>query len=114
MAMRLPLWQKAWPSAVGRLFGLDKGTLCSWLLRLSAHCENVLSYFFRNLHLSECQLDELWAFVYKKEDHLASIEQLLGGYSAAWVWSACSPIFKLGPAWLAGKPWLLLASRIIL
>ena len=57
--------------ATGRLLHLDKDTVCYWLPRLGRHCERVMSYFFRNLHLSECQLDELWTFLFKKEDHLA-------------------------------------------
>lgn len=62
-----------------------------------------MSYFFRDLHLSECQLDELWTFVYKKADQLDPVEQLLSVYGDAWVWIAFSPVFKIGPAWLVGK-----------
>ena len=64
--------------ATGRLFAIDKDTLCRWLLLLSAHCQGVMSYFFRDLHLNECQLDELWTFIYKKEEHLNPLEQVLG------------------------------------
>jgi len=99
--------------AVERLFGLDKDTLCSWLPRLGEHCENVMSYFFRDLHLSECQLDELWTFVYKKEDQLDPIEQLLSVYGDAWVWIAFSPVFKIVPAWLVGKRTLRDARKLI-
>jgi len=99
--------------AVGRLFGLDKDTLCSWLPRLGEHCENVMSYFFHDLHLNECQLDELWTFVYKKEDHLEPIEQLRSVYGDAWVWIAFSPVFKLVPAWLVGKRTLRDARKLI-
>ena len=63
--------------AVGRLLGLDQDTWCHWLPRLGAHGENVMNYFFRYRHLNECQLDELWTFVYNKEDQLDPIEQLL-------------------------------------
>ena len=49
--------------ATARLFDLDKDTLCGWLPRLSAHCQGVMSYLFRDLHLHECQLDELWTFI---------------------------------------------------
>ena len=99
--------------AVGRLFGLDKDTLCNWLPRLGEHCEDVMSYFFRDLHLSECQLDELWTFVYKKEAQLDPIEQLLSVYGDAWVWIAFSPVCKLVPAWLVGKRTLRDARKLI-
>lgn len=89
--------------AAGRMFGLDKDTVGSWLPLLGEHCENVMSYFFRDLHLNECQLDELWTFVYKKEDRLDPVEQLLNVYGDTWVWIAFSPVCKLVPAWLVGK-----------
>ncbi len=37
----------------GRLLSVDKDTVCHWLPRLSEHCTRMMSYFFRNLHLSE-------------------------------------------------------------
>ena len=54
--------------ADGRLFAIDKDTLCRWLLLLSAHCQGVMSYFFRDLHLNECFSlgTELWTFIYKE------------------------------------------------
>jgi len=29
-----------------------------------------MNHFFRSLHLHECQLDEVWTFIYKKDAHL--------------------------------------------
>jgi hypothetical protein len=95
------------------LLTLDKDTVCGWLPRLGEHCNRVMSYFFRNLHLSECQLDELWTFIYKKEDRLTPLEQLLGVYGDTWVWIAFSPVFKLVPAWVIGKRTLRDARRLI-
>lgn len=99
--------------AVGRLFTLDKDTLCGWLPLLGEHCNNVMSYFFRDLHLSECQLDELWTFIYKKEEHLDPLEQLLDVYGDTWVWIAFSPVFKLVPAWVVGKRTTQDARRLV-
>ena len=42
-----------------------------------------MNYFFRNLHLAECQLDELWTFIYKKEAHLTPVEKLQAVYGDA-------------------------------
>jgi IS1 family transposase len=99
--------------ATGRLLGLDKDTVCQWLPRLGRHCERVMSYFFRNLHLSECQLDELWTFIFKKEDQLTSLEKLLGIYGDAWVWVAFSPVCKLVPSWVVGKRTLPNARKLV-
>ena len=51
---------------VGRNIECDKDTVSHWLPRVGRHCLRLIHYFFRNLHLTECQLDELWTFVYKK------------------------------------------------
>jgi IS1 family transposase/transposase-like protein len=99
--------------ATGRLFTLDKDTVCAWLPALSEHCHGVMNYFFRDLHLNECQLDELWTFIYKKEEHLDPVEQLLGHYGDAWVWIAFSPVFKLVPAWHVGARTLRDARKLI-
>ena len=99
--------------ATARLLGLDKDTVCHWLPRLGAHCNRGMSYFFRDLHLSECQLDELWTFIFKKEDQLTPLDELLGIYGDAWVWIAFSPVCKLVPAWVVGKRTLPNARKLV-
>ena len=99
--------------ATGRLIETDKDTVQHWLPILSQHCGNLMNYFFRNLHLTECQLDELWTFIYKKEAHLTALEQLQEIYGDAWVWIAFSPVCKLVPAWVIGKRTLPHARRLV-
>jgi IS1 family transposase len=99
--------------ATGRLLGVDKDTVNRWLPVLGEHCQSVMNYFFRNLHLHECQLDELWTFIHKKEDHLTPLEKLQALYGDAWVWIAFSPVHKLVPAWVVGKRTLPYARRLI-
>lgn len=53
--------------ATGRLLEVEKDTSCQWVPRLGHHCLRVMAYFFRNVHITECQLDELWTVVGKKE-----------------------------------------------
>jgi IS1 family transposase len=72
-----------------------------------------MNYFFRNLHLHECQLDELWTFIDKKEAHLTPLEKLREVKGDAWVWIAFSPVCKLVPAWVVGKRTLRHARRLI-
>src|SRR4030095_7637950 len=83
--------------ATGRLLDVDKDTVNHWLPVLGRHSQSVMNYFFRNLHLCECQLDELWTFVAKKEDRLTPLEKLATVYGDAWVWIAFSPVCKLVP-----------------
>ena len=99
--------------ATGRLLGVDKDTVNHWLPALGRHCQGVMNYFFRNLHLCECQLDELWTFIVKKEDHLTPLEKLATIYGDAWVWIAFSPVCKLVPAWVVGKRSLRAARRLV-
>jgi IS1 family transposase len=63
----------------------------------------VTTYLFDNLHISECQLDELWSFVRKKEARLTPVEKLFTLYGDAWVWTAFAPEWRLVPAFVVGK-----------
>jgi hypothetical protein len=51
----------------GRIVDVDKDTVCAWLERAGRPCRAVTSYLFDTLHITECQVDELWSFVRKKE-----------------------------------------------
>ncbi len=99
--------------ATGRLVSVDKDTVNHWLPVLGQHCQGVMNYFFRNLHLHECQLDELWTFIHKKEGHLTPLEKLAEVYGDAWVWIAFSPVYKVVPAWVVGKRTLRSARRLL-
>ena len=87
----------------GRIVDVDKDTVCAWLDRVGRHCRAVTAYLFHNLHITECQLDELWSFVHKKEAHLSSLEKIRMLYGDAWVWIAFAPEWRLVPAFVIGK-----------
>jgi IS1 family transposase/transposase-like protein len=89
--------------AAARILEVDKDTVNQWLRRLGPHGAEIMAYHFRHLHLTECQLDELWTFVKKKEGHLTPLEHMLDIYGDTWVWIAFAPITKVVPAWVAGK-----------
>lgn len=99
--------------ATGRLLDVDKDTVNPWLPVLGRHCQHVMTYVFRNLHLHECQLDELWTFISKKAAQLTPLEKLAEVYGDAWVWMAFSPRYKLVPAWVVGKRTLRHARRLV-
>ena len=86
-----------------RIVDVDKDSVADWLDQAAFHCMVVTRYFFRNLHITECQLDELWGFVPKKEDNLEPIERILTEYGDAWVWTCFTPAQKLIPAFVVGK-----------
>jgi IS1 family transposase len=98
---------------VGRNIDCDKDTISHWLPRVGRHGLRLIDYFFRDLHLTECQLDELWTFVYKKEDHLTAFEKLARRYGDTWIWTAFDPVHKLVPTWRVGKRTLTDARKFV-
>lgn len=99
--------------ATGRLVEVDKDTIHQWLPGLGRPCRQVMNYFFRDLHLDECQLAELWTFSYKQEAQLSPLEKGPAIYGDAWVWLACSPVGKRVPAWGVGKRTVAHARRLV-
>ena len=67
----------------GRIVDVDKDTVCDWVDRAGRHCRAVTTYLFDTLHITECQVDELWSFVRKKEAHLSVAEKVLALYDDA-------------------------------
>ena len=89
--------------ATGRIVQVDKDTVCDWLDRAACHCRLVMLYLWRALHVTECQLDELWSFVHTKEAHLPCAKIYCETYGDAWVWVAFAPIWRLVLAFVVGK-----------
>ena len=89
--------------STGRIVEIDKDTACDWLDRAATHCRLVMLYLWRNLHVTECQLDELWSFVHTKEKNLALAKLFDESYGDAWVWVAIAPAWRLILAFVIGK-----------
>ncbi len=89
--------------ATGRIFQVDKDTVCDWLDRASQHCRQLMLYLWRNFHVTECQLDELWSFVHTKEGNLPFAKVCCETYGDAWVWIAFAPVWRLVLAFVVGK-----------
>lgn len=49
-----------------RIFSLDKDGVNRVVIKAGEHCKKVLENLINDLCLNECQLDELWAFVKKR------------------------------------------------
>ena len=89
--------------ATGRIFEIDKDTVCEWLNRAALHCRLVVLYLWSQLHVTECQLDELWSFVHTKEAHLPFAKIDDETYGDAWVWLAFAPVCRMVLAFVVGK-----------
>jgi IS1 family transposase len=89
--------------ATARIVQIDKDTACDWLNRAAQHCRVVMLYLWRHLHVTECQLDELWSFVHTKEHNLFAAKIYEESYGDAWVWIAFAPVWRLVLAFVVGK-----------
>jgi IS1 family transposase len=89
--------------ATGRILQVDKDTVCDWLQRGALQCGAVALYLWSQLHVTECQLDELWSFVHTKEAHLPWAKLDCESYGDAWVWIAFAPVWRLVVAFVVGK-----------
>src|SRR6185436_19093448 len=74
--------------STARVVQVDKDSVCAWLQRAGSHCRLIMLYLWRRLHVTECQLDELWSFVHTKERHLETAKRCCETYGDAWIWVA--------------------------
>ncbi|MBF0584158.1 MAG: helix-turn-helix domain-containing protein [Magnetococcales bacterium] len=89
--------------STARIVGIDPETVHDWLDMSAQHCRQVMMYFWRDLPVSECQLDELWSFVHTKEGNLEAAKLFHETYGDAWVWVAFAPEWRLFLGFVIGK-----------
>jgi len=89
--------------ATARIMDVDKKTVLRVLARAADHAMRLSRSLLKNIAVSECQLDEMWSFIGKKEKHLDPIEKLEGVLGDAWIWIAFDPVHKLVLAHVIGK-----------
>ena len=94
------------PRKVARVYKVDKDTVLSWLVDAAVHSEAVLGYMLHDLHLSEVQMDELYAL-------LSEMRGEEGERGRCWVWAAIDPISKLVLALEVGDRRLGMAQRLV-
>jgi len=58
--------------AIRRADGVCNETIQDWILRASMHIELLTNYLQKDMHLSQCQIDEFWSFIKKKKKTLPS------------------------------------------
>jgi transposase-like protein/IS1 family transposase len=94
------------PRKVARIYEVDKDTVFGWLVEAALHSEAVIGYMVHNLHLSQVQMDELYALLkgMRGEDE---------GRSSCWVWVATDPLSKLLLAIEVGDRSLDMAQQLV-
>ena len=63
-------------AATARIQNVDKKTVLLVLAKAADHAMKVNSCLLKNLEVTECQLDEMWSFIGKKEKNLDPVEKL--------------------------------------
>ena len=100
-------------AATARIQGVDKKTVLLVLAKAAEHAEKISRLLLANLVVSECQLDEMWSFVGKKEKNLGPVEKLCGELGDAWIWIAFDAVHKVVLASVIGKRTLPHAVRLL-
>ena len=81
--------------AAEEITGHKDETISVWLKRAARHAEAITEGLANDLHLSQVQIDELWAFVQKKREPLSSRTKENAG--AAWCKTATAASWSPAP-----------------
>jgi IS1 family transposase len=83
--------------ATARVFEVDPNTVLDWLVEAAEQLRAFSQYFRHDLHLSQIQLDELYAVLNAVKDGPVSKDEAIECLSRSpqWVWTAMAPESKL-------------------
>jgi len=90
-------------ATTARIQGVDKKTVLHVLAKAAEQATKVSGALLKNLVVSECQLDEMWSFVGKKEKNLDALEKTQAVLGDAWIWVAFDAVNKIFLAIVVGK-----------
>jgi IS1 family transposase len=90
-------------TATARIQNVDKKTVLLVLAGAGEQAKKVSRCLLMNVVVTECQLDEMWSFIGKKEKNLDPIEKLQQSLGDAWIWIAFDAINKIVLAYVIGK-----------
>lgn len=88
--------------SVERMTGVNRETVGTLLLRLGDGCADLLDRTMRDLPCRRLEIDELWAFVGKKQRHVTKMDDR-SRVGDTWTFVALDAETKLVPAFLVGK-----------
>ncbi len=90
-------------TATARIHNVDKKTVLLVLAKAGEQVKRVSRSLLINVKVTECQLDEMWSFVAKKEKNLDPVEKLQRSLGDAWIWIAFDATNKIVLAYIVGK-----------
>jgi IS1 family transposase len=88
--------------AVTRLTGASKNTVSKLLVDAGIAAAAYQDRVLRNLPCKKVQVDEIWSFVYAKNDHLRKTTAAPMGAGDAWTWTAICADTKIIASFFVG------------
>jgi IS1 family transposase len=89
--------------AVTRLTGTSKNTVAKLLVSAGHACAAYQDKTLRNLSCKRVQMDEIWSFVYAKNDNVKNAKAAPAHAGDVWTWTAICADTKLIISWLLGS-----------
>jgi IS1 family transposase len=89
--------------AIARVVGVSFNTVVKLLCDLGQACQEYHDEHVRNLKTSRVECDEIWSFVYAKQDHVPETMKGKHGIGDVWTWTALDSNSKLIISWLVGN-----------
>jgi IS1 family transposase len=86
--------------AVARLTGASKNTITKLLVDAGRACAAYQDRTLRNLPCKRVQVDEIWSFVYAKNDNVADAKAAPKEAGDVWTWTAICADTKVLVSWL--------------
>ena len=101
--------------AVARVFEVDPNTVLAWLVEVAEHATAFSQYFLHDVHVTQVQLDELFALLRAVKTGEVSAAEAVERLSRAphWVWAAIDPVTKLLLTVAVGDRTLALAQQVV-
>lgn len=88
--------------AVTRLTGCSKNTVAKLLVKAGHACAAYQDKALRDLPCKRVQMDEIWTFVYAKNDNVKAAKSAPATAGDVWTWTAICADTKLIVSWLLG------------
>jgi hypothetical protein len=83
--------------AVARVFEVDPTTVLAWVVEVAEHAAAFAQYFLHDVHVTQVQLDELFALLSAVKTGEVSEAEAITRLSRSphWVWAVIDPVTKL-------------------
>jgi IS1 family transposase len=89
--------------AIVRVTGASKNTISKLAVDMGRACSAYQDRVLRNLTCKRVQVDEIWSFVYAKNDNVQAAKAAPANAGDVWTWTAIDADTKLIVSWLVAS-----------